>query len=63
MITVTGHREPYCIHPYEIDTSENDVIKDPANNSIYFHINENEFNTREKRSQLNSTFNFHNFFL
>jgi hypothetical protein len=39
----------HCIHPYEIDTQENNVIKDPKNNSLYFRIEKNEFQKGEKR--------------
>ncbi|CAF1155658.1 unnamed protein product [Rotaria sordida] len=42
----------HCIHPYEIDTSENNVIKDPENNSLYFRINKDEFIKGEKSFQI-----------
>ncbi|CAF3953028.1 unnamed protein product, partial [Rotaria sordida] len=44
LVTVTSDRIPYhCIHPYEIDTPEDNVIQNLENNSLYFRINENEF--------------------
>jgi hypothetical protein len=43
----------YCIHPYEIDTSEDNIIREPIDNSIHFRINDKEFTTGEKRSELN----------
>ncbi len=49
-VTIKTKNVPYhCIHPYEIDTQENNVIKDKENNSLYFPVNENEMNTGEKR--------------
>lgn len=62
LVTVTSDRIPYhCIHPYAIDTSDENTIEDKPNNSIFFRINENEFNTREKRYQLKNIFLFINF--
>lgn len=55
MVTVTSDRVPYhCIHPYAIDTPDQNVIRDQINNSLYFRINENEFITREKKYELRS---------
>ncbi|CAF4091209.1 unnamed protein product, partial [Rotaria sp. Silwood2] len=52
-VTILNELVPYhCIHPYEIDTQENNVIKDPENNSLYFRINEDEFRKGEKSFQI-----------
>ncbi|CAF4529923.1 unnamed protein product [Rotaria sp. Silwood1] len=48
-VTIKSEHVPYhCIHPYEIDTEDKNVIKDPEHNSLYFPINEKEFITGEK---------------
>ncbi|CAF4968660.1 unnamed protein product, partial [Rotaria sp. Silwood1] len=49
LVTVPSNRIPYhYIHPYEIDTQEDNVIKDLKNNSLYFPIQENEYIKGEK---------------
>ncbi len=49
-VTIKSKNAPqHCVHPYEIDTQENNVIKDPKNNSLYFRIEKNEFQKGEKR--------------
>lgn len=38
-----------CIHPYAIDTQENDVLRDLTNNSLYFPLSKEDIVTGEKR--------------
>lgn len=38
-----------CIHPYGIDTPENDVQRDLLNNSLYFPITKEDILSGEKR--------------
>ncbi|CAF2823875.1 unnamed protein product [Rotaria sp. Silwood2] len=49
LVTVQSKQVPgRCIHPYPIDTSESDVIKDVVRNTLYFPISEEELNNGRK---------------
>lgn len=49
-VTIQSELAPHhCIHPYQIETLEADVIKDPRTNSLYFPVNEIELLQGEKR--------------
>ena len=50
LVTIISEAVPYaCIHPYAIQTPEEDVINDPKQNALYFPITEAEYVQREKR--------------
>ena len=50
LVTVINDRMPYhYIHPYRIDTIDENVLVDRENNSIYFHLESNDYKQREKR--------------
>jgi hypothetical protein len=38
-----------CIHPYRLGTEDIHVIKDPATNSLFFPVLNDELTTRRKR--------------
>ncbi|CAF3947297.1 unnamed protein product [Rotaria sp. Silwood2] len=49
LVTVCSEQVPVtCVHPYPIDTSELNVIKDVAKNTLYFPISEEELNNGRK---------------
>lgn len=50
LVTVINDQTSYhYIHPYRIDTADENVLFDRENNSIYFHLESNGIKTREKR--------------
>ncbi|CAF2631998.1 unnamed protein product [Rotaria sp. Silwood2] len=43
LVTIFSEKAPViCIHPYTIDTTENDVFRDSHNNSLYFPITKDD---------------------
>ncbi|CAF0971435.1 unnamed protein product [Rotaria sordida] len=49
LVTVPSEQVPVtCIHPYPIDTSEINVIKDAVRNTLYFPISEEELTNGRK---------------
>jgi hypothetical protein len=52
LVTILSERAPVvCIHPYAIDTQDNNVIQDSYNNSLYFSITNDEIFSGVKRYQ------------
>lgn len=50
LVTVQSDLVPHhCIHPYQIDAVEADVIKDPVKNALYFRITRDEMISGKKR--------------
>lgn len=49
LVTSSEHIPVVCIHPYAIDTHENDILRDPYHNSLYFPITKEEIHAGEKR--------------
>jgi hypothetical protein len=49
LVTSSEHIPVVCIHPYAIDTHENDILRDPYHNSLYFPITKEEIRAGEKR--------------
>jgi len=49
LVTSSEHIPVVCIHPYGIDTHENDILRDPYHNSLYFPITKEEIHAGEKR--------------
>ncbi|CAF4974252.1 unnamed protein product, partial [Rotaria sp. Silwood1] len=53
LVTVSSEQVPVtCIHPYPIDTSELNVIKDIAKNTLYFPVSKEELNNGRKSFQI-----------
>ena len=47
---VTEEQTERCVHPYSIDTTEKDVIKDSVRNALYFPVDAADFERGVKRS-------------
>ncbi|CAF3920202.1 unnamed protein product [Rotaria sordida] len=54
LVTVFSDKVPVvCIHPYAIDTSENNVLRDSTNNSLYFPITKEDVFSGQKCFRIN----------